>query len=117
VRLAGHQYSVVGDGTADLVSNAACCPNVTYVRDYDDGVFTVDIEVYPTRTHGMGTLFTPYIAGNRRHYLNSGRIDRFEVDTADLEEFLGMATFPLIAEGNLLWSDEVSAEELRSLVA
>jgi hypothetical protein len=117
VSLAGHQYSVVGDGTADLVSNAACCPNVTYVRGYEDGSFTVEIEVYPTRTHGMGTLFTPYIAGNRRHYLNSGCIDRFEVDSTELAEFLGMATFPLLAGDSLVWSDEVSVEELRSLVA
>lgn len=117
VSLAGHQYSVVGDGTADLVSNAAGSPNVTYVRGYEDGTFTVDIEVYPTRHHGIGAMFTPYIGDNSMHYLNSGHVDRFAVGSGEIEEFLSLATFPLVAGDSLVWSDEVTVEELRSLVA
>ena len=117
VSLAGHQYSVVGDGTADLVSNAAGSPNVTYVRGYDGERFTVDIEVYPTRHHGIGSMFTPYIGDNSMHYLNSGHVDRFAVEQGELTEFLSLGTFPLIAGDSLVWSDQVSEEELRSLVA
>ncbi len=115
VSLAGHQYSVVGDGTADLVSNAAGSPNVTYVRGYDDERFTVDIEAYPTRHHGMGTMFTPYIGDNSMHYLNSGHVDRFDVRSDELAEFLSLGTFPLVAGETLVWSDQVSVEELESL--
>jgi hypothetical protein len=102
----GQQYIVVGDGEVSIAQSESGTPNYVEVEATDQG-YRVVFRTYPTTTKGMGSMFSPYIDGVDRFYLNSGRIDTFELTETQLREFLTLENIPVRLGDRLAWSETV----------
>jgi len=111
VTLFGSQYITIGDGTLQLVQHSTGTP-LSLELSKTEGGYHVWLYGYPTSRSSLGSLFVPYIKGNEMHYLNSGLIDDFEVEVAELREFLSLSVVPVMYDGELVWSDELLENEL-----
>lgn len=101
----GEQYIVVGDGGMTVVQATGGTPCVCNLQR-ESGSFEVTIRAYPTTSDGMGSMINPYSANNQ-YYLNSGAIDTFQMNEAELTRFFGSITTPILISGKLHWSDEI----------
>ncbi|MXR20649.1 hypothetical protein [Halobacterium bonnevillei] len=111
VTLFGSQYITIGDGTLQLVQSSNGTPVATELVETEDG-YDFTIRGYPTFRSSLGSLYTPHIKRNTKRYLNSGVIDTFQVDEADLREFFSHGVAPVQFDGELRWSDELLENEL-----
>jgi len=112
VTLFGNKYITIGDGTLQLVQSSNGTPISTELNQTGDG-YELTIRGYPTFRSSIGSLYTPHIKQNTTRFLNSGVIDTFEVDRAELREFFNHGGVPVLFDGVLTWSDELLEEELR----
>lgn len=108
----GDQYITIGDGNLQLVKSQTGTSFLGHLTTHGDGVGTLSLVTYPSSVLGMGSMVTPHIRGNTTKYLNSGWIDDFEVQAAELEAFFELGVVPVLVDGQLYWSDEVTASEL-----
>lgn len=102
----GNQYIVIGDGNVDIVHSESMFPNMSEVRECDDG-YELSVQTYPVRNAGMGATFRPEIAGNRTHYLVGTSHMEFSVTTDELREFLDLQVVPVRFDGRFTWSDRL----------
>jgi hypothetical protein len=109
-----HQYIVVGNGNAELVKAASGTPVLLEVEDAPRGQFDVTFSAYPSHSQGLGSFYVPYIANNRKAYLNTGTLDTFRVTADELEEALTLEDVPMRIPGipGLCWSDEMGAADI-----
>jgi hypothetical protein len=108
----GSQYLVVGDGGATIAQTESGTPQLIELTETDGDTYEIEINGYATSSFGMGTLFTPFLAGASTYYLNSGKIDSYELSEAELQEFLLMENVPVRVDGSLRWSYELTLDEL-----
>ena len=111
VTLFGNQYITIGDGTVQLVQSKAGVPILVGLERNDES-FDVELNAYPTSTTSIGSLATPNIKENTTQYINSGKLDTFELSTGELREFLGRGPSPVLFDGELVWSDNLLEELL-----
>jgi hypothetical protein len=109
----GSNYVVVGDSNAALTQSNVPVPTVARVSLRGDGDFDVTLETYASWTYDVGTIFRPYIEGCECHYVVPGKLDTWKVIDGELDEYLDISTLPVVGRGNLYWSDEISAADLR----
>lgn len=110
----GGQYMLVGDGTLSVVQAPSGLSQLYQVRRLDDG-YALRIRGFGAQP-GMGCMWIPFVPGNDRHYLASGRTEEFELSPGELAQFLALEPAPLLIDGHLTWSDEwtVSDDVTRS---
>jgi hypothetical protein len=111
VTLFGNQYITIGDGTLQLVQHSNGTPLSLDLEKTDDG-YHVAMYGYPTPRVSMGSLYMPHLEAASKHYLNSGLIDDFDVEAAELRDFLSLNLVPVMYGGELVWSDELLENEL-----
>ena len=109
----GSNYVVVGDSNAALAQSNVAVPNVTRVSLRGDGLFDVSVETFASWNFDVGSVYRPYLEGCRCHYMVPGNLDTWRVDDDTLDEYLDRNTLPIIGQGNLFWSDEITAQTLR----
>lgn len=108
--IVGGQYLVVGDGNVDIAHADSQTPLLYEIETKEDG-YELDIETYPVREHGMGTIFQPKIEGNEEWYITSGTIDTFRMSQAELESFLSLEICPVRIDGKFAWSGTVDLDD------
>lgn len=109
----GSNYVVVGDSNAALAQSNVAVPNVTRVSLRGDGFFDVSVETFASWNFDIGSMHRPYIEGCECDYVVPGKLDTWRVDDEALDEYLNRYTLPIIGEGNLFWSDQITAKTLR----
>lgn len=109
----GSNYAVVGDSNASLAQSNVAVPNVTRIKLRGDGLFDVNVETFASWNFDVGSMHRPYIEGCECDYIVPGELDTWRVDDEALNEYLDRYTLPIIGEGNLFWSDQITAETLR----
>ncbi|QLD90290.1 hypothetical protein HWV07_15100 [Natronomonas salina] len=109
----GSNYVVVGDSNAALAQSNVAIPNVVRVELRKDGKFDVTVETFASWNYDTGSMYRPYLDRCDCHYVVPGELDTWRVGDPALDEFLNISTFPIIGCGNLYWSDEITAEDLR----
>lgn len=109
----GSNYVVVGDSNAALAQSNVAVPNVTRVSLRGDGLFDVSVETFASWNFDVGSVYRPYLEGCKCHYMVPGELDTWRVDDDTLDEYLDRNTLPIIGQGNLFWSDEITAQTLR----
>lgn len=109
----GSNYIVVGDSNASLAQSNVAVPNVARVSLRDDGLFNVSVETFASWNFDVGSMLRPFIEGCDCDYVVPGELDTWHVDDESLNEYLERYTLPVIAEGNLFWSDQITASTLR----
>lgn len=109
----GSNYVVVGDSNASLAQSNVAVPNVTRVSLRGDGFFDLSVETFASWNFDIGSMHRPYIEGCECDYVVPGELDTWRVDDDALNEYLDRYTLPIIGEGNLFWSDQITAKTLR----
>ncbi len=102
----GSQYLVIGDGSVDIAHAESLMPYLCDIRSRE-GTYDVSIRTYPTKCMGLGSVFRPYIGDNQLHFLSSGHLKTFTVDTQTLQEFLALEEVPVVLDGMFMWSTDV----------
>lgn len=100
----GGEYTIVGDGTLAVVQPPSGLSQLYLVEETADG-YRLHIEGLGAQP-GPGCMWIPYVPGNAQHYLAGSRTDAFGLDHAELTEFLGLESAPLMVDERLTWSDE-----------
>lgn len=109
----GSNYVVVGDSNASLAQSNVAVPNVTRVSLRGDGLFDVSVETFASWNFDIGSMHRPFIEGCECDYIVPGELDTWRVDDEALDEYLDRYTLPVIGQGNLFWSDQITAATLR----
>lgn len=109
----GAHYAVAGDSNAALAQSNMPVPNVAKVELLDGDRFEVTNELFASWNYDIGSMCRPYIEPCDYHYLVPGTTDTWAVEKEELDKFLNLSTFPVIAENNLCWSDEITASTLQ----
>jgi len=101
----GGQYIVVGDGGIAVTQPASGTPTLLEVSEKEEG-YELAIDTYPTDNRGLGSLFNPYVEGNKKYYLSSGRAGTFSMNENELNSFLSLENVPVRFEDELSWAWE-----------
>lgn len=113
---AGGHYAIVGDGRFMLTPSSE---GVVLVNELETAqfrpeadVFPVTLHGYPTKRFGLGTMTLPYLGDDETRYLSSGEMATIEVSKEELEGYLESEQWPLVVDGDLQWSTEVTVDQL-----
>lgn len=109
----GSNYVVLGDSNAALAQSNVAIPSVTRVSLRGDGLFDVGVETFASWNYDVGSMYRPYLEGCECNYVVPGELDTWRVDAEALDEYLERYTVPIVGQGNLFWSDEITAATLR----
>lgn len=107
------QYLVVGDGTARVATSEDGFPYLLHVDACSGSDVSVRYQYYVSDTHGIGSLFTPYLADGTRILHREGF--SCAVDVATFVDTFDEHPQPYVTDDGLYWPDEVSVAELLSL--
>lgn len=108
----GQQYHVVGDGLSTVAQANNGAPNMCSVTKSKDG-FNIEIHEYLSVPRmDMGGIFRPYIESIDTHHLVPKKFGPLSVTKPELVEFLELELIPVLLNGELRWSDEISVSEL-----
>ncbi|MFC7203337.1 hypothetical protein ACFQJC_07400 [Haloferax namakaokahaiae] len=104
--ITGGQYSTVGDAGVELVQAESGTPYLVELEETSDGWRTT-VETYPTKTFGMGSLFSLQIGPSGRYYLTSDTHGPFDLSAEKLANFLSLEQAPVRVDNILRWSSEI----------
>ena len=113
--IVGGQYTVVGDGGLSVTQAESGTPVLCEVVSQDRG-FVVSMRSFVTSNGGMGSLFVPYVDEAGTYFLNSGRIQEFELTEDQLAALLSLEDVPVKMDGELTWSCDLNLEMLSTTV-
>ncbi|WP_458206582.1 hypothetical protein [Haladaptatus sp. NG-SE-30] len=110
--LAGHQYITIGDGGTTLCqSRSGGCPYL-YVGRNDEKKFCVKPRMYYTHRFSIGSFVGVNIESATKRSLGSGPTESYELTADELDAYLEQDIVPVEYDGDLYWSDEVTAADL-----
>ncbi len=98
----GKDYTVVGDGTHSLTGEL---PTTVHLERFEGG-FGLTLACYAAEE--AGRYYVPHVEGNRHSFL-CGTESTFVLDRAALAGFLREVDAPVIYDGDLRWSTELSS--------
>lgn len=110
--LVSNQYLVIGDGGLAITQAESGMPMLGEIDRTGPDQFELNIIMYPTSQHGMGSVNSPFIEGEDEYHLSSGGINTYELSTAELEQFLALERIPVRVNGTIRWSDEITLAKL-----
>jgi len=103
--LTGKDYAVVGDGTHVLTQSEDLIGAEIELSRTDDDRFRVGVSMGAPWT--AGGFFRPYLQRSDETHLAGSTVE-YEVDRAELLEFLSYADNAVLYEGDLHWSDALA---------
>ncbi len=108
----GYSYMTIGDGGLTLVQPESGCCVLSNVRKLNHA-WEVNLTTIPVRRFNLGTLFDPITDERPIQYLASGSLGKFKINDGELNRLFDWENQPVIFDGSLLWSNEISASDLR----
>lgn len=108
----GYSYTTIGDGGLTLVQSKSGCCLLSTVSE-TEAEWKLDLATIPMREFSLGTLFDPAVGNQSTQYLASGPLDTFTVSDEELENHLAIDNHPVVYDNDLLWSNEITAADLR----
>ena len=110
--LSGNQYTVVGDGSVELVRSNNGGPVLASIERNEE-TYSVRVESFPIKDGAsMGTLHMSFIGDNTSYYLKSGSFAVEDLTAEKINEYLDVGTFPVMVNGELRWSNEISVGDI-----
>lgn len=104
----GRQYAILGDGNTSITSTRTGAALSVLVERHSEDSFETTLRGHPTRQWPLGAVFSPHIADESGHYLNSGEFATVETNRAELVEWLDMTErLPVTFDGDHTWTDEL----------
>ena len=103
----GKDYAVVGDGTHTLTQGEHYMPATATLEELDEDRYHLRLDCYSTQS--TGSYYFPHTKGNNHAFL-CGNESSFILDTDGLVTFLEEAETPVIYEGDVYWSRQLSSQ-------
>ncbi|WP_227354926.1 CHAT domain-containing protein [Haladaptatus salinisoli] len=110
--LAGYQYITIGDGGTTLCQSRSGGCSYFRLRRVDEETFRVRQEWYVDHHLGMGSTIGINVDSVTKQYLGPGTIESFELTEDELDAYFDLEAAPVEYEGDLYWSDDISAADL-----
>lgn len=110
--LVGQQYVLVGDGMTTIAQSETEVPNICVIRD-NEGKISIQMKMYNSVQAKRGSIFTPHLSPVHSYYLVPGKTEHISVTKNQLETFLSQGRFPVLVDGTLHWSDEITVDSLQ----
>ncbi|QRV16681.1 hypothetical protein JMJ58_07365 [Haloterrigena salifodinae] len=109
--LVGEQYCVVGDSKTTIAQSETAPPFVCLLENKGDK-YSISIDTYTKKEFRKGSLFIPYLDGEDNYFLVSGRSGNYSLNREQLDNFLEMEMFPVVIDGNVVWSQDINVDRL-----
>ncbi|MCO8243983.1 MULTISPECIES: hypothetical protein [unclassified Haladaptatus] len=109
--LSGNQYVALGDSSATVCRAFNSSNSSVHIDSYTDGVYTADLEIHMLRGHKIGSFYNLVQEDDERFYLFPETV-RKEMTAAELDELLKQESSPVEYDGDLYWSDDITAADL-----
>jgi len=93
--IAGQEYTVLGDGTAEFVSADSGVPACCIVEPTPDGNYRISIDTYLTRVRHLGTIFRPSFGEDNVYHLAGGEVSQWVTDETELRELFERENAPV----------------------
>ncbi|KZN25126.1 MULTISPECIES: hypothetical protein [unclassified Haladaptatus] len=116
IHLLGYRYIVLGDAYSTLCQTPGMTSYVTHISSSDGGMFEVKLEIYPAGDYQRGIIVGTAVENTPRHYLPTGEVATFDLSKGELEDFFMEENAPVEINGDIYWSDELTAEKVRELL-
>ncbi|SDM77474.1 hypothetical protein SAMN04487949_2560 [Halogranum gelatinilyticum] len=105
--IVGGQYIVVGDGNVDVVQSDSRTPGLLKIESNGD-VYEVSSKLFPTNSHGMGTMAITPFGDEKKQHLAAGEIDVRVATAEEISDVVAMENIPILFDGRLRWSQNFS---------
>jgi hypothetical protein len=105
--IVGGQYIVVGDGNVDVVQSDSRTPGLLKIESKGD-VYEISSKLFPTNSHGMGTMAITPFGDEKKQHLAAGEIDVRVATAEEISDVVAMENIPILFDGKLRWSQNFS---------
>lgn len=106
---ASYRYIVLGAGDYQMVHSDTGCPLAASVeRRTESQEFRLELSYYPCDSYDAGSIVSPVLDGDDKHYLGMGEIGPWIVGPETLREFCQREPLPVDFEGELVWSQNIA---------
>ncbi|WP_132060381.1 CHAT domain-containing protein [Halorussus amylolyticus] len=109
----GHHYVALGDPGVAVAQCADGSPHL-YEISAVEGDLTVTPIGYTTRAYPVGSMSYPFIQDEETYYLSAGPVASFDLTAGRFRETFADERSPLVVDGELVWSDELFADEIEN---
>ncbi|USZ66713.1 hypothetical protein NGM10_08135 [Halorussus salilacus] len=110
VKSVDQRYVIVGDGSLELVRSKCGTPAILKPEKTEDGIL-LEFDPYPTINSPTGGFTTTKINGQQIPSLNYAVFQK-AVNREALDEFFAESTHPVELDGEIVWSDDISAMDI-----
>ena len=107
----GGQYTVVGDGSINVVQTESIVAVFFEIDSTADGFEVTPVTYIPTE-RGMGCSVHLRANGKQTSYLASGALESISMKKSELQELLLLENVPTRFDGRFVWSHNVAQNEL-----
>ncbi len=114
--LAGYRYIALGDGKVSLCQSMSGLVHCLHVEQARSGKFYVDVEMYLSDRFQFSPIVELSAENRPRYYALLAEIPTFELSAAELNGFFDEEPMPVEINGDLHWSDEISAKDVAKLL-
>lgn len=113
------QYLVLGDGGRQLAQAESGIPCLVEIVDADVEAekTTVELFAYPASGYRQGTFWSPALGEPSTNYLVFGHVDQYELGVEQMFDLLSVQSYPILADGQLRWSNELDRETFLDLLS
>ncbi|KZN23789.1 hypothetical protein A4G99_13095 [Haladaptatus sp. R4] len=108
--LSGNQYVVLGDPSTSVCQSFGLANSSIHIDSYADGVYTTDLKVHMMNENNNGSFYEIAQEDSGRFYLSP--VIRKSMTATELDEFFKMESVPVEYDGDLYWSDDITAADL-----
>ncbi|WP_440766828.1 hypothetical protein [Natronorubrum sp. DTA7] len=106
----GKQYHIVGEGQATVSQRENGLPNICIINT-TNGI-EIKISGYLAGYRSIGSLSSPYLESVEWYNLAPKIAGPISVTKPELVQFLEIETMPVLLDGELRWSDEITVSEI-----
>ncbi len=114
--LLGYNYTVIGDGDKTLCQSKSGVVFHLCIESVDDEVFSVEVTGFTNTHFRQGSCIELAAESEKQYHLPTGTITTLQLDGERLERFFREETMPVEINGELYWSDELSADDVAELL-
>ena len=108
------QYHIIGEETLTVMQSEQASPaTATVDRNGTEETYTVTAHSYVSSKTTAGTIYISHLEPVDSYRLVPGNVTADSVTTAQLVEFLTHSEIPVVLDGELRWSSEITVGELR----
>ncbi len=110
--LSGDQYVVIGDGSATLSQPFSRITPMLFIDSGPDSGYSVRLKPFHSPRHSAGLTVGVILGDSTKQYLQSSCIDEITLTADMLDEVLREESMPIKYDGDLYWSDDITAADL-----